>query len=58
MMGSNSRNQIPLKLLHAARPMIRLTGVQPAVDLSWKALLYGMVKVLIVFFSMFTCNLK
>ena len=30
----------PLILLHAARLMTRLTGVRPAVDLSWKALLY------------------
>ena len=30
----------PLILLHAARLMTRLTGVWPAVDLSWKALVY------------------
>ena len=30
----------PLILLHAAHLKILLTGVRPAVDLSWKALMY------------------
>ena len=32
----------PLILLHAARLKTCLTGVWPAVDLSWKALAYGL----------------
>ena len=37
----------PLILFHAARLMTRLMGVRPAVDLSWKALLYYSVKVVL-----------
>ena len=36
-------NKTPLVLLHAARLMTRPTGVGPAVDLSWKALLYALL---------------
>ena len=34
--------KLPLFLLHLARCMTRLTGVRPAVKLSWKALTYVM----------------
>ena len=46
MMKSNIQNfqkkicKIPLIFAHAARLMTRLTGVRPAVGLSWKALIY------------------
>ena len=45
MIKLNSQNssenvKTPLILLHVAHLMTRLTGVLPAVDLSWKALVY------------------